>query len=158
MFAFIAENLIILMRVLDLLPNNDSSFILPLVLIFHWIAVSAQIISYTTLASMVFDTVEEVEKLTGRRMEGTLLAARSFAAKCMSGAGAFLAGLILSFSAWPKGAVAGQVESNILNSVGLWAISISAILWISAIFVFFKVKMTRTSHEENLGELNYSND
>jgi hypothetical protein len=76
----------------------------------------------------------------------------------MSGAGAFLAGLILSFSAWPKGAVAGQVESNILNSVGLWAISISAILWISAIFVFSKVKMTRLSHEENLGELNYSND
>jgi Na+/melibiose symporter-like transporter len=156
--AFVAENVVILMRVLDYLPNNDSSLILPMVLIFHWVAVSAQIISYTTLASMVFDTVEEVEKLTGRRMEGTLLAARSFAAKCMSGAGAFLAGLILSVSAWPKGAVAGEVESNILNSVGLSAISISTILWISAIFVFSRVKMTRTSHEENLGELNYKND
>lgn len=156
--AFVAENVVILMRVLDYLPNNDSSLILPIVLIFHWVAVSAQIISYTTLASMVFDTVEEVEKLTGRRMEGTLLAARSFAAKCMSGAGAFLAGLILSVSAWPKGAVAGEVESNILNSVGLSAILISTILWISAIFVFSKVKMTRTSHEENLGELNYKND
>ena len=156
--AFVAENVVILMRVLDYLPNNDSSLILPIVLIFHWVAVSAQIISYTTLASMVFDTVEEVEKLTGRRMEGTLLAARSFAAKCMSGAGAFLAGLILSVSAWPKGAVAGEVESNILNSVGLSAILISTILWFSAIFVFSKVKMTRTSHEENLGELNYKND
>ena len=156
--AFVAENVVILMRVLDYLPNNDSSLILPMVLIFHWVAVSAQIISYTTLASMVFDTVEEVEKLTGRRMEGTLLAARSFAAKCMSGAGAFLAGLILSVSAWPKGAVSGEVESNILNSVGLSAISISTILWISAIFVFSRVKMTRTSHEENLGELNYKND
>ena len=107
---------------------------------------------------MVFDTVEEVEKLTGRRMEGTLLAARSFAAKCMSGAGAFLAGLILSYSAWPKGAVAGEVESSILNNVGLSAISISAILWISAIFIFSKVRMTKASHEDNLGELNYSND
>jgi Na+/melibiose symporter-like transporter len=146
------------MRILDYLPSNESLLILPTVLIFHWIAVSAQIISYTTLASMVFDTVEEVEKLTGRRMEGTLLAARSFAAKCMSGAGAFLAGLILSFSAWPKEASAGEVESNILNSVGLSAISISSILWISAIFVFSRVKMTRSSHEENLGELNYKND
>ena len=156
--AFIAENLIILMRILNILPGNESVFILPLVLIFHWIAISAQIISYTNLASMVFDTVEEVEKLTGRRMEGTLLAARSFAAKCMSGAGAFLAGLILSYAAWPKGAVAGEVESSILNSVGLSAISISAVLWLTAIFVFSKVRMTRASHEDNLGELNYSND
>lgn len=156
--AFVAENIVILMRILDYLPSNESVLILPMVLIFHWIAVSAQIISYTTLASMVFDTVEEVEKLTGRRMEGTLLAARSFAAKCMSGAGAFLAGLILSFSAWPKEASAGEVESNILNSVGLSAISISSILWISAIFIFSRVKMTRSSHEENLGELNYKND
>jgi Na+/melibiose symporter-like transporter len=156
--AFIAENIIILMRVLNILPGNDSAFILPLVLIFHCIAISAQIISYTNLASMVFDTVEEVEKLTGRRMEGTLLAARSFAAKCMSGAGAFLAGLILSYSAWPKGAVAGEVESSILNSVGLSAITISTILWLSAIFIFSKVRMTKTSHEDNLGELNYSND
>ena len=158
MFAFVAENLIILLRILDLLPSNDSNLILPLVLIFHWIAVSAQIISYTTLASMVFDTVEEVEKKTGRRMEGTLLAARSFAAKCMSGAGAFFAGLILSYSYWPQEAIAGEVESSILNNVGLLAISISAVLWISAIFVFSRVRMTRSTHEENLGELNYSND
>ena len=41
-------------------------------------------------------TVEEVEKATGRRMEGTLFAARSFAAKCMSGSGAFIVGLILT--------------------------------------------------------------
>ena len=136
------------MRILNILPVNEPLFILPLVLILHSIAISAQIISYTNLASMVFDTVEEVEKLTGRRMEGTLLAARSFAAKCMSGAGAFLAGLILSYSAWPKGAVAGEVESSILNSVGLSAISISTILWLSAIFAVSYTHLTLPTNRE----------
>ena len=89
LFAFIAENIAIFLLIFDLMPSNDTLYVLAIVLVCHWIAVAAQIISYTTLGSMVFDTVEEVEKITGRRMEGTLLAARSFAAKCMSGAGAF---------------------------------------------------------------------
>ena len=156
MFAFVAENLIILLRILDLLPSNDSNLILPLVLIFHWIAVSAQIISYTTLASMVFDTVEEVEKKTGRRMEGTLLAARSFAAKCMSGAGAFLAGIILTISSWPSGAVPGEVASETIVSVAIYVLSISTALWLLALFVFSRVRMTKASHENNLDNLNYS--
>jgi Na+/melibiose symporter-like transporter len=105
---------------------------------------------------MVFDTVEEVEKITSRRMEGTLLAARSFAAKCMSGAGAFLAGIILTISAWPSGAIPGEVESETIVSVAIYVLSISTTLWILALFTFSKVKMTKASHENNLNNLNYS--
>lgn len=156
LFAFLAENIAIFLLIFDLMPSNDTPYVLAIVLVCHWIAVAAQIISYTTLGSMVFDTVEEVEKITSRRMEGTLLAARSFAAKCMSGAGAFLAGLILSASAWPSGAVPGEVDAETIVSVAIYVLAISTTLWILALFTFSKVKMTKASHESNLDNLNYS--
>ena len=156
LIAFVAENIAIFMKIFDLMPSNDTPYVLFIVLACHWIGVAAQIISYTTLGSMVFDTVEEVEKITGRRMEGTLLAARSFAAKCMSGAGAFLAGIVLSLSSWPSGAVAGEVDNSTIISVGIYALSISTCLWLLALFIFSKVKMTKASHEGNLDNLNYS--
>ena len=156
LIAFVAENIAIFMKTFDLMPSNDTPYVLFIVLACHWIGVAAQIISYTTLGSMVLDTVEEVEKITGRRMEGTLLAARSFAAKCMSVAGAFLAGIVLSLSSWPSGAVAGEVDNSTIISVGIYALSISTCLWLLALFVFSKVKMTKASHEGNLDNLNYS--
>ena len=156
LFAFIAENIAIFLLIFDLMPSNDTPYVLAIVLVCHWIAVAAQIISYTTLGSMVFDTVEEVEKITGRRMEGTLLAARSFAAKCMSGAGAFLAGIILTISSWPSGAVPGEVASETIVSVAIYVLSISTALWLLALFVFSRVRMTKASHENNLDNLNYS--
>ena len=156
LFAFIAENIAIFLLIFDLMPSNDTPYVLAIVLVCHWIAVAAQIISYTTLGSMVFDTVEEVEKITGRRMEGTLLAARSFAAKCMSGAGAFLAGIILTISSWPSGAVPGEVASETIVSVAIYVLSISTALWFLALFVFSRVRMTKASHENNLDNLNYS--
>ena len=102
--------------------------------------------------------VEEVEIKTGRRMEGTLLAARSFAAKCMSGAGAFAAGLILTYSAWPKNAAPGQVDETILFNFGFTAITASIILWSISLFTISLVTTTKESHQEKLSELNYIED
>jgi hypothetical protein len=76
----------------------------------------------------------------------------------MSGAGAFLAGTILSISGWPKNAIAGEVSRDVLVDVGISVLVISSLLWISAILVFSRVKMTKSSHEDNLGKLNYKND
>ena len=70
------ENGIIVLRLLGFLPENGSPIVLAGVLVFHFIGVATSVISFTTLNSMVWDTVEEVEIKTGRRMEGTLLAAR----------------------------------------------------------------------------------
>ena len=152
------ENGIIILRLLGLLPENGSPIVLAGVLLFHFIGVATSVISFTTLNSMVWDTVEEVEIKTGRRMEGTLLAARSFAQKCMSGAGAFAAGMILTFAAWPENAVPGKVDPEILFTFGLTAVSASIILWAISLFTISLVTTTKESHEEKLFELNYIDD
>ena len=150
------ENGIIILRLLGLLPENGSPIVLASVLVFHFIGVATSVISFTTLNSMVWDTVEEVEIKTGRRMEGTLLAARSFAQKCMSGAGAFAAGMILTFAAWPANAVPGKVDPEILYTFGVTAVTASIILWAISLFTISFVTTTKQSHEEKLNELNYT--
>ncbi len=153
--SLIVENGIIVLRLLGLLPENGSPIVLAGVLIFHFIGVATSVISFTTLNSMVWDTVEEVEIKTGRRMEGTLLAARSFAQKCMSGAGAFAAGMILTFAAWPKNAIPGQVDNEILFTFGITAVCSSIILWGISLFTISFVTTTKESHKEKLTELRY---
>ena len=153
--SILAENTIIILRLTNIIPDNGDPLVLMFVLIFHWVAVAFAIVAGTTLASMVFDTVEEVEKATGRRMEGTLFAARSFAAKCMSGSGAFFAGLILTYANWPKNAVAGQVASETLFTIGVCFVIASISLWTLAIIILSKVRMSKDSHKDNLKTLKY---
>ena len=152
------ENGIIVLRLLGLLPENGSPIVLAGVLVFHFIGVATSVISFTTLNSMVWDTVEEVEIKTGRRMEGTLLAARSFAQKCMSGAGAFAAGMILTFAAWPENAVPGKVDPEVLFTFGVTAVTASVILWAISLFTISFVTTTKESHQEKLNELNYADN
>ena len=102
---------------------------------------------------MVFDTVEEVEAATQKRMEGTLLAARSFAEKCMAGVGAFSAGLILSFAAWPEDAKPGLVSEATLDAVGIYTVLGSATLWLLGLFFISKVQENREAHTQRLSGL-----
>ena len=146
----VLENALILLRVLDLLPSNDSSLILACVLACHFAAVACIIVAGTAVGSMVFDTVEEVETATNKRMEGTLLAARSFAEKCMAGAGAFSAGLILSFAVWPEDAKPGLVSQATLDTVGIYTVVASTALWLLGLFFIGKVRENKEAHAERL--------
>ena len=51
----VLENALILLRVLDLLPSNDSPLILACVLACHFAAVACIIVAGTAVGSMVFD-------------------------------------------------------------------------------------------------------
>ena len=151
--AMVLENALILLRVLDLLPSNESPVILGSVLLCHLAAICSIIVASTAVGSMVFDTVEEVEAATQKRMEGTLLAARSFAEKCMAGVGAFSAGLILSFAAWPEDAKPGLVSQVTLDTVGVYTVLASATLWLLGLFFIAKVRENREAHTERLSGL-----
>ena len=151
--AMVLENALISLRVFDLLPSNDSSIILISVLFCHLFAICSIIVASTAVGSMVFDTVEEVEAATQKRMEGTLLAARSFAEKCMAGVGAFSAGLILSFAAWPENAKPGLVSQATLDTVGIYTVVASAALWLLGLFFIAKVQEDRQAHANRLAGL-----
>jgi|TARA_B110000914_G_scaffold84689_1_gene74605 GPH family glycoside/pentoside/hexuronide:cation symporter len=138
----------------SLFPTNDSEYLLITLCIHVVINVSCAIIVFATLASMLMDLVEEIQLKTGRREEGVLFSARSFADKAVSGFGLTFSGVILSLISFPSGTVireelGGQVPSEVLASLALWYIPICIVAYGSALILVSGYTLTRGKQEEN---------
>ena len=138
----------------SLFPVNGSPYLLPTLCVHVVINVSAAIIVFATLASMLMDLVEEIQLKTGRREEGMLFSARSFADKAVSGFGLTFAGIILSLISFPESSVIreqfnGEVPDDILANLALWYIPICIIAYGSALSLVSGYTLTRGEHEQN---------
>jgi len=138
----------------SLFPENGSPYLLPTLCVHVVINVAAAIIVFATLASMLMDLVEDIQLKTGRREEGILFSARSFADKAVSGFGLTFAGIILSLISFPESSVIreqlnGQVPSEVLANLALWYVPICIIAFGAALSLVAGYTLTRDEHEEN---------
>ena len=160
-FQIIFAALPFALRYLDLIygtslfPTNDSPYLLPVLCIHVVINVAAGIIVFSTMGSMIMDLVEDIQLETGRREEGILFSARTFADKAVSGFGLTLAGVILTFIAFPDNTQIreiynGTVPSEILADLALWYIPICIVAFGSALIMVRGYSLSRNKHEENI--------
>lgn len=138
-----------------LFPTNESPLLLPVLCIHVVINVAAAIIVFATLGSMIMDLVEDIQLETGRREEGILFSARSFADKAVSGFGLTLGGAILSIISFPSSKEIrenfnGQVPSEILANLALWYVPICIIAFGSALLMVRGYTLQRSEHEKNI--------
>ncbi|MFK7913886.1 MAG: MFS transporter, partial [Pseudomonadales bacterium] len=87
----------------------------------------------TTMA----DIADEYELQVGRRQEGVLFAAVSFAGKCMGALGSILAGLMLTFIAWPTGEAiktAADIPVDTVLALGIYSGPVAALIAIPGFF------------------------
>ena len=138
----------------SLFPSNDSPYLLPVLCVHVVINVAAGIIVFSTLSSMIMDLVEDIQLETGRREEGILFSARSFADKAISGFGLTIAGVILSVIAFPSSTeireiYGGTVPGEILANLALWYIPICIVAFGSALVMVRGYTLSRSKHEEN---------
>lgn len=104
-------------------------------------------------SSMMADVVEASQSETGRRSEGLFFAGYFFMQKCATGIGIFVAGLILSWAAFPPTAVPGEVTDRVLRSVAYdYAIIVFAI-GVVGLFVMRRFPIDRADHEARLAKL-----
>ena len=139
----------------SLFPTNESPLLLPILCIHVVINVAAAIIVFATLGSMIMDLVEDIQLETGRREEGILFSARSFADKAVSGFGLTLGGAILSIISFPSSKEIrenfnGQVPSEILANLALWYVPICIIAFGSALLMVRGYTLQRSEHEKNI--------
>ena len=139
----------------SLFPSNDSPYLLPVLCVHVVINVAAGIIVFSTLSSMIMDLVEDIQLETGRREEGILFSARSFADKAISGFGLTIAGVILSVIAFPSSTEIreiydGTVPGEILANLALWYIPICIVAFGSALVMVRGYSLSRSEHEKNV--------
>jgi Na+/melibiose symporter-like transporter len=140
----------VLLRLVGLFPANDSSWLLPLLMIHGLIEVSVVVMIGIAVSSMIADIAEQNEIRTRRREEGLFFAARSFAGKATSGVGVFLAGLMLTAISFPEKATPGAVDPEIIFDLGIVYGPVLMVLYFIALAFISRYDISRSGHERNL--------
>jgi len=144
---------IIGLRLLGILPGNDSATIMG-VLIFNSIVTIYAVVTLTIiLASMIADTIDSNELKTGQRQEAVYTSVYTFSQKATSGVGGFIAGLALEAVKFPTGVDASLVAQQTLDSLGLTVAGIMLSFWCVGFLVLRKYSITRAYHAQIVSEL-----
>ena len=143
---------LILLRIFDIMPA-DASVVLAALSFNAVITVAAAVALTTVFVSMIADTTDKNELLTGQRQEAIYASAYTFSFKATSGLGGFLAGMVLQFVDFPTGAEATDVAQETLNSLGSIVAVAIVCFWGFAILVFRKYSLSREEHEDIMKQL-----
>lgn len=153
LLAFSIQPLPVLLRLVDIMPENGDPLLFPLVLGINVIDLALIIAMQAVSYSMIADLVEANQIKTGRRSEGVYYAATTFTRKTTQGLGVLAAGVILSVIAFPEGAAPGTVPADTLWWLGaLYAPSL-LVLWLGTLYFISRYKIDKAEHEENLRRL-----
>jgi GPH family glycoside/pentoside/hexuronide:cation symporter len=141
------------LRLIGMLPPNGTEALFAIVFMFQFFAATLGLTGFIIVSSMMADVVEDAAVSTGQRSEGLLFAANGLIAKCVTGVGTFLSGLVLAWIAFPQHAVPGQVDPAILRNLGLVVLPIVTAFSGIAIAVLMFYDIDRSTHQRNLKHL-----
>ena len=153
MLAALAASLPIVARSLDLLPDNSSAWIFPIVATSVFFYYGSIAILTTTVYSSIGDVVDEQELRTGLRQEGIFYAVRTFFAKVANGLGHLLAGIAIDVIGFPSGAVVGEVPPQVLYELGIFEGVLAVLPVLGAVYFYGKYSIDKHRHQQILDEL-----
>jgi len=151
--TIINVNILIVLRLLDVLPENGDPLILQLLLINVFITGIIAPPIFITINSMFADISDEIELITGRRQEGIIYAARAFALKAAVALGTIVGGVILDLIQFPEQALPGEVSPDVLFNLGLAQGPATSLFSFFGLLLYFRYRLTRKKHREILENL-----
>ena len=151
--AFVAAPIPICMRLFDMLPANGDPIIFWFNLIFGIVDLGLIICFNIFVASMLADLAEQSELETGRRSEGILAAAITFAKKSVQGLGVLMASFVLTLAQFPKGVSVDDVSDQAIWDLGAYFVPIVTAIYLVMIGALTSYKLSKEDFEENLRRL-----
>ncbi|MEH6570786.1 MAG: MFS transporter [Halioglobus sp.] len=135
-------------RLLGFLPENGHAVIYPLLLLNTGISVFMIVSMQVLAASLAADIIDEQEMTTGRRQDGVVFAAGAFVQKATTGAGALLAGVVIDLAGISAASVPGDVDAEVLQSLGWFTLVMTGGLALVAFFFNTRLRLGRNEHTE----------
>jgi GPH family glycoside/pentoside/hexuronide:cation symporter len=151
--AIVNANVLIVLRLFEILPSNGHWSILPMLLAQGFIGALVVPVIFITINSMFADISDELELETGERQEGIVYSARAFAGKAANALGTVVGGLALDLISFPKNAIPGTVDPDVIFNLGLVQGPATSIFTFSGLLLYLGYKLTRSRHEEIVQEL-----
>ncbi len=143
----------IALRLVGFFPANGSPLLLPLLLLDRMVSDTLGFVVLIMFSSMLADVVEDNELKTGRRSEGLFFAAQSFVTKAISGAGAFIGGLMLAAVHFPDKADPATLDPHIMRDLAYIYMPLLIVMFTLGMILMSRYRITRTSHSDNLRKL-----
>ncbi len=110
-------------------------------------------ISLINTSSMLADVVEDSAVRTGRHTAGTFFAAASFMQQCSTALGIWMAGLVLTWSAFPEKADPATIADATVKSLIAHYVPVVICLWgLGVLFLLF-YPINQEMHEQNVERL-----
>jgi Na+/melibiose symporter-like transporter len=153
--AILNGNVLVMLRLFapDWFPANGSSLILPLIALTTFVGSLMGPLIFATLNSMFADIVDEHELATGKRQEGIVFAARSFAVKVTTSVGLIVGGWLLDAIGFPKAARAGTVAADVLWDLGFIVGPATSVFVLAGVFMYLGYSLDRDRHAQVVREL-----
>jgi Na+/melibiose symporter-like transporter len=145
----------VVLRLIGWFPDNNHQLFFPVFLTFIFFGTTCGLAAGTASASMVMDTTDEHELLTGNRQEGAFYGAISLAGKAASAFGHIVGGFVIDLINFPLGSDVkpGSVDADIIWQLGFYFGPMVALLPVFAIWIISSYNISRKRHNEILVEL-----
>lgn len=143
-------NGITVLRLLDVpwFPDNDSPWILRLMMLRYLIAAAIAPIIFSSLNSMFADIADEHELESGERREGIIYSSRSFTQKATGAIGVIIGGVIIDLIAFPAGATLGSVDPGTIWWLGFAEGPGTSVFTIIGVLFYMRYRINRARHAE----------
>ncbi len=153
LIAFLGAPLPIVLKLAGLLEGATPQVIFLFVLIAGIIDVGLIVCFQILVAAMMADLVEQSELKTGRRSEGTFVAAATFIRKMVSGLGVLAATVVLALAGLNAGVKPEDVPPDVVWRLGAYYVPIILTFWMAMMAAIAFYRIERGDHEENLRQL-----
>jgi glycoside/pentoside/hexuronide:cation symporter, GPH family len=141
--------LFVSLRFADVLPENHSPLLLPILIVYGIVRVGMGTIALVMFVSMIADLLDAQELATGKRQEGMFSAALSLATKATSGIGLFVAGLVLQYVIdLPLGARPASLDQAVVDQLGIAVGIILPVFFAIPLYLTSRYRLTREQHSE----------